>query len=169
MTPCSDGFGQICTVLDSILGRISALCYCPRLSSNWCSFSIAMVMRLLKTMVLPIFLAPHHRIQLPLTSIRSSLFSHWGDGRGRGSQFSSLEAGSGEEERMDIQNCFIIAFKTKLNPTKKKPYEITLLRCMKLGFTPCNRGAGLCSRTHANSQLDLSFCFYFAVFVIIFF
>lgn len=119
MTPCSDGFGQICTVLGSILGRISALCYCPRLSSNWCSFSIAMVMRLLKTMVLPIFLAPHHRIQLPLTSIRSSLFSHWGDGRGRGSLFSSLEAGSGEEERMDIQNCFIIAFKTKLNPTKK--------------------------------------------------
>jgi len=40
--------------------------------------------------------------------------------------------------------------------------------CIKLGFTPYNREAGLCTCTHANSQLDLSFCFYFAIFVMSF-
>lgn len=45
----------------------------------------------------------------------------------------------------------------------------SLSHCIKLGFTPYNREAGLCTCTHANSQLDLSFCFYFAIFVMNFF
>lgn len=118
--PAVVDLNQIRTVLGSILGRISALCYCPRLSSDWCYFSIAMVMRLLKTMVLPTFLAPHHRIQLPLTSIKSSLFSHWGDG---GEEWGiclalwKLDLGRMREWIYKIALLLLLK-QTKLNPTK---------------------------------------------------